>query len=87
MTYDQFLEHAAYYNRCPWGESRQDMRFEVFRHRLIHAFAGNHGDKVPDWHFPYLAPEIPQDELYRRMQEFDRRLVPKAGGGYELRDE
>lgn len=86
LTYDQFLEWAAYYKRNPWGQEREDMRFEVFRQRLLHAIGGKDSDKVPDWNFPYVTPELPLDELYRQFREADRRLVPKPGGGYELRD-
>lgn len=75
MTWEQFLEWAAFYELDPWERQRDDLRMEVFLARLCGILSGEtSGLPAPLW--PH-APEEEEDPALAlaRIKLLDAHLV------------
>lgn len=70
LTYAQLNEWSRYYAEEPFGGQRDDLRFEVFRLRLLIGLLGDGKQELPAYMYPH---EMPQEEdpvaVVKRLKE------------------
>lgn len=63
MTWEQLNGWRRYYESDPWGQERQDIRQEVLRLRLLHAFSGGDEYSAPPFAWPHDASQAIKSEF------------------------
>lgn len=85
ISYRQFAEWEAFYEKSPFGEDRKDMRTYALWSAVIAPWMKDKEDKtVPSPFFPYGLDNLVRDlELeFQTLQEVDEQLIPDGRGGY-----
>jgi hypothetical protein len=82
ISADDFLLWADFYNRSPWGPTRDDQRQAVLLSYLSRAFGGGSGE-LPGLIFPYWNKEtLDIDTALRLAVETESALEDDGQGGY-----
>lgn len=83
LTYNQFVEWSQFYAVQPWTAERDDLRFEVFRLRLLIGLLGDGQQKMPDYQYPHATPddEDPVEIVQRLRQKWAELEREKSKNG------
>lgn len=82
MSADDFLDWVDFYNRSPWGPTRDDQRFAVLLSYITAAMGGS-TKNLPRLTFPYYtAPQLDEEKQLQLAIETDAALEDDGKGGY-----